>query len=70
MIRTARLTDEEVSRRIRASVYTWASLGQTRRVSRLLAEVRARGFRLCPECRLWRQGGCGCRVAAPERMEE
>lgn len=55
-----RPTDEEMTRRIREKVYTWASLGQTACISRLLAEVRGHGFTYCKGCRMWRQGGCVC----------
>ncbi len=49
-----------MSREIRGRLRAIIDLGNTRAVSRILADMRAKGLHFCPDCHLWHLTPCEC----------
>lgn len=50
----------EMRREVNARLRALADDGETRKLSKVLRDLRGMGFALCPGCRLWHLGPCDC----------
>ena len=50
----------EMRQEVRARLLALANEGETRKLSKVLRDLRGMGFALCPGCHLWHLTPCDC----------